>query len=77
MTKAGRFSNTFRYIDDLHTLFFFENEIGNIYPPELVLKKTTENDNMVSYLDIGITLTNGHFCTTVFDKRETTSTFTS
>ena len=25
---------------------------------------------MVSYLDIGITLTNGHFCTTVFDKRD-------
>ena len=35
MTKARRFSNTFRYIDDLLTLNnpSFENEIDNIYPP--------------------------------------------
>ena len=42
MSKAKYFSSTFRYIDDLLSINnpYFESEIGNIYPPELVLKKT-------------------------------------
>ena len=56
--KAKHFSNTVRYIDDLLTLNnpSFEAEIGNIYPPELVLKNTTESYSMVSYLDTSITI---------------------
>ena len=44
MSKARLFSNTFRYIDDLLTLNnpSFGNIIGDVYPPELVLKETTE-----------------------------------
>ena len=51
---AKRFSNTVRYIDDLLTLnnARFEEEISNIYPPELTLKRTTESDAKLSYLDI-------------------------
>ena len=53
---AKTFSYTFRYIDDLHVLAVnnpnFENEIGNIYPPQLELKKTTENEGRLSYLDL-------------------------
>jgi hypothetical protein len=72
MSKARGFSNTFRYIDDLLTLNnpSFENTINDIYPPELVLKKTTENNGRVSYLDVGILIKDGHFTTTIYDKRD-------
>ena len=41
-----RFYNTVRYIDDLLALNNkkFEEEIVNIYPPELTLKRPTESD---------------------------------
>ena len=41
---AKIFSNTFRYIDDLLTLNnpTFEQEISNIYPQQLELKRATE-----------------------------------
>ena len=41
---AKTFSYTFCYIDDLLAVNNpnFENEIGNIYPPQLKLKKSTE-----------------------------------
>ena len=70
--KARRFSNTVRYIDDLLSLnnMSFEKEIANIYPNELVLKKTTESHSMVSYLDIKITIEEKQFVTAVWDKRD-------
>ena len=48
----------------------FESVINEIYPSELILKKTTQNCGIVSYLDVGIMVRNGHFTTTIFDKRE-------
>ena len=41
LCMAKRFSDTVRYIDDLLTLnnSNFEEEIPNIYPPELTLKR--------------------------------------
>ena len=70
--QARRFNNTVRYIDDLLTFNNpgFSDEIANIYPPELVLKRTTENPLCVSYLDICITLGQHRFFTTIFDKRD-------
>ena len=49
---AKRFCNTVRYIDDLLALNNkkFEEEIVNIYPPELTLKRTTESDTTLSYV---------------------------
>ena len=69
---AKKFTYTARYIDDLLTLnnTRFENEIRNIYPPELVLKKTTERVEHLSYLDIAISITNGKYVTTLYDKRD-------
>ena len=69
---AKRFNNTVRYIDDLLALnnMYFAEEIPNIYPAELVLKKTTESLAVVSYLDISITISNNKFWTSVFDKRD-------
>ena len=69
---AKNFSNTFRYIDDLLTLNnpTFEKEIKNIYPPQLELKKTTETDSRLSYLDLEVNIVDGKFTTAVYDKRD-------
>ena len=72
LTKARSFTYSFRYIDDLLTINnpCFENNVKEIYPREFVLKKTTESNNLCSYLDVGISIVNGHFNTTVYDKRD-------
>ena len=68
---AKRFSDTVRYIDDLLTLNnnSFEEEIINIYTPELTLKKTIESNSKI-YLDISISICNNKYVTEVYDKRE-------
>ena len=60
-----------RYIDDLLTLnnSGFACNIDDIYPPELEFKKTTECPTTLSYLDLLITIDNGKYSTSVFDKR--------
>ena len=70
--RAKHFSNSFRYIDDLLTVNnpSFKNEISNIYPSELILKRTTESGAVVSYLDIGIEAKDGLFHTYIYDKRD-------
>ena len=69
---ARMFSHTVRYIDDLLTLNnpYFIEEISNIYPVELILKRTTESETEVSYLDIYTTIVGQRFRTSVFDKRD-------
>ena len=49
-----KFSNSFRYIDDLIALNnpYFGNYIKDIYPKELELKETTESETCCSYLDL-------------------------
>ena len=48
----------------------FDKEIPNIYPKELLLKRTTEEHNRLSYLDLQITIDNGKYITTLYDKRD-------
>ena len=69
---AKRFSDTVRYIDDLLTLnnSNFDEEIPNIYPPELTLKRTSESDTKLSYLDISISIRSSKYVTEVYDKRD-------
>ena len=59
----------FRYIDDLLMLNNprFLNPIGQIYPQELEIKKTTERPTNCSYLDLSITISGLKF---LYDKRE-------
>ena len=70
---AKTFSNTFRYIDDpliLNNLHLKE-ELTNIYPPQLVLKKTTtETESRLSCLDLELSSGDRKFTTAVFDKRD-------
>ena len=74
LCMAKWFSNTVRYIDDLLTLnnSHFKEEIPNIYPPELTLKRTSdhESDTKLSYLDISISICSSKYVTEVYDKSD-------
>ena len=48
----------------------FEEEIPNIYPPELTLKRTSESDTNLSNLNISISICSGKYVTEVYDKRD-------
>ena len=64
--------NTMRYIDDLLTLNnpSFQTATTDIYPHELQLKITTECETKLSYLDILVTIENGKYSTSLYDKRD-------
>ena len=70
---AKKFNLSFRYIDDLIS---FNNPRINeflqlIYPQELEIKETTEQQTCVSYLDLCIEIQNsGSFKTKLYDKRD-------
>ena len=72
LCMAKQFRDTVRYIDDLLTLnnSNFEDEIPNIYPPELTLKRTSESDTNLSYLDISISICSSKYVTEVYDRRD-------
>ena len=60
---ARRFSNSFRYIDDL--LMFNNDGIMDeykyeIYPKELILNKENKNDKHCNFLDISMNIINTH-----------------
>ena len=48
----------------------FEEEIPNVYPPELRPKRTSESDTNLSYLDISISICSSKYVTEVYDKRD-------
>ena len=70
--SARRFSNTFRFIDDLCAINddgLFEQHYKDIYPPELELKKE-HGDDRATFLDLDIKITEKQFSTCLFDKRD-------
>jgi hypothetical protein len=73
LREARKFSKCFRYIDDL---LCFNNDnlvmekVLEIYPPELVLKKTNLNDQSCTFLDIGAKIVDHSIHTTLYDKRD-------
>ena len=54
ITLAIKFSNTYRYIDDLLCINNkdFELSISDIYPKELILKKTNTSPKKSPFLDL-------------------------
>ena len=72
ITLTIKFSNTYRYIDDLLCINNkdFELSISDIYPKELILKKTNTSHRKSPSLDLDITITSNQFITKVYDKRE-------
>ena len=68
---AKLFSNTFRYIDDLHSITpHLNRKLATHTHKQLELKGTTETDSRLSYLDLEINDKDRKFTTAVFDKQD-------
>ena len=65
-------SNTFRYQDDciaLNDNGEFDRHFSNIYPPEMTLESTNLSTNVVTFLDLRISIFRGRFLYRSYDKR--------
>ena len=70
---ASQFNFTYRYIDDVLSINNpdFENYLGQMYPAELEIKDTTENNTSASYLDLLLSIeSDGQLRTFLYDKRD-------
>ena len=69
---ARRFSNTYRYIDDLASVNnpLFNDVISDIYPKSLTVNKENISSLSANYLDVSITVSNKKFITKIYDKRD-------
>ena len=70
---ASQFNFTYRYIDDVLSINNpdFENYLGQMYPPELEIKDTTESNTSASYLDLLLSIgREGQLRTSLYDKRD-------
>ena len=72
---ARKFSNSFRYIDDLLTLNndnLINEHKHKIYPKEMVLNKENKSDKHTSFLDINIKIIDANHTihTSIYDKRD-------
>ena len=70
---ASQFNFTYRYIDDVLSINNpdFETYLGQMYPPELEIKDTTESNTSASYLDLLLSIgRDGQLRTSLYDKRD-------
>ena len=70
---ASQFNFTYRYIDDVLSINNpdFENYLGQMYPPELEIKDTTESNTSASYLDLLLSIGwDGQLHTSLYNKRD-------
>ena len=70
---ASQFNFTYEYIDDVLSINNpdFENYLGQMYPPELEIKQTTESNTSASYLDLLLSIgRDGQLHTSLYDKRD-------
>ena len=59
------------YIDDVLSINNpnFENDVGQMYPPELEIKDKTESNTSASYLDLLLSIGRViQLCTSLYDK---------
>ena len=73
LSKARKFCNTFRFVDDLGALNdggCFDLFWKEIYPSELELEKQNAEVSKASLLELDISLANNAFETKLFDKRD-------
>ena len=71
--RARRFTNTFRFIDDLDAMNDcgeFEKCFKDIYPQELELKKENNGNKQATFLDLDISVNDNKFEIKLFDKRD-------
>ena len=71
---ASQFNFTYRYIDDVLSINNpdFENYLGQMYPPELEIKDTTESNHFCFLLGFASCQSVGtvNFATSLYDKRD-------
>ncbi len=69
---AKKLSKVSRYLDDINTpnIKNFTYIAKQIYPPELTLDKTTDNDFKDSYLDLDIEVEDGQFKVGIYNKTD-------
>lgn len=70
---ARKFAYVWRFIDDLFAVNDenkFEENICNIYPVELELKKENNGYHSASHLDLNITIVEKKFVLKLYDKRD-------
>ena len=73
MNKVRRFTNVFRFIDDLVAINDngeFERCYSEIYPPELELGKENIGYNQGTFLDLKIEIREEKFVISLYDKRD-------
>ena len=65
------FESTSRYLDDLLNIDnpYFEGMVNRIYPPELQLNKANTSDTEAPFLNLHLSISNGFFSSTIYDKR--------
>ena len=68
---ARKFCGTWRYIDDVNNINNpqFKEVLSTLYPPELVLNKTSSPDS-ASYLDLYFQKVDGEYKISLYDKRD-------
>ena len=70
---ASQFNFTSRYIDGVLSTNYpdFENYLGQMYPPELKIKDTTDSNTSPSYLDLLLSIgRDGQLHISLYDKRD-------
>ena len=70
---ASQFIFTYRYIDDVLSINNpdFGHYLGQMYPPELEIKDTTESNTSASYLDLLLSIgRDGQLNISFYDKRD-------
>ncbi len=73
MKDAKSFNFTYRYIDDVLSIYnpSFAQWLPSIYPPELEIKETTETTCTASFLDLHLEFDrSGKLSTKIYDKRD-------
>ena len=72
MNLAKLLSNNGRYVDDLSVFNYlnFANLISDIYPVDLVMERSGDDNKDINYLDIRIKISNSIISTEVYNKVE-------
>jgi len=67
---AKLLSNNARYVDDVSIFNYlnFANLISNIYPVDLVMERSGDNNKLVNYLDIQINISQSSISTELYHK---------
>ena len=66
------FNTTSRYLDDILNInnVYFDNLVGQIYPPELQLNKANTSDTEAAFLNLHLSISTDIVSTKIYDKRD-------